>query len=204
MADLFPKSEAALQRDIDDLQLKVDGMAESVVATILSYDAFSESGVAKTAAGQSIQFVNWSGATLFENTQVFILTKDTKNYVVATQETVSGWASTQSVIKRPAVYAGSLAAFTLKKSDVGKLVLVTETTGEVQVAISRNVAFVPGQSVDFVRAGAAEVRFLAATTDPVPVTVVATPGFRLRAQWSVATVICIEPNKYLVVGDLKS
>jgi hypothetical protein len=199
MSDIFSGDNGSVERDIDELQAQMASVPSSQLATVTSYDGFSQSGSARTASGSIVQFKNWTGNTLFANTSVLLLTKDSVNYVVATEKTVSGWASVQTVMYRPT----NETIYLPTKSDVGKLVVTALTTGEVQVTVTHDLAMTPGQSIDFIRGSDAQVRFLAAGTPTQPVTLNATPGRRLQSQWSAATLICIAANTYVLVGDLK-
>jgi hypothetical protein len=90
--------------------------------------------------------------------------------------------------------------YTLSLSDAGKLVTLNASTGTINVVIppASSVAFATGTHVDMVRIGAAAVTVTGATG----VTVNATPGSKLRAQYSAGTAILYAGNTWLVVGDL--
>jgi hypothetical protein len=147
-----------------------------------------------------VQFKNWSGSELFKNAKVLIITKDFVNYVVGTEQTLSGWASTQTIVNRPT----SETVISLSSEYVGNLITINNTTGEVQIPVTHDLVLSPGQSIDFLRKGAAEVRFLAAGTPTQVVTLNSTPGLRMRSQWSACTLMCIGLNQYVVIGDLKA
>jgi hypothetical protein len=200
MSDIFGGDSGAVERDIDELQAQMAAVPASQLATVLSYDELSQSGSARTASGSIVQFKNWTGNPLIVNTRVFVLTKDAVNYVIATEETISGWASIQTVMYRPAAET----VVSLRSEDAGKLMITQRTTGEVQVPIPHDLSLRPGQSIDFIRGAAAEVRFLAAGIPGQLVYVNSTPGLRLQSQWSAATLICVAANTYVLVGDLKA
>lgn len=92
--------------------------------------------------------------------------------------------------------------YTLALSDAGKLVTLNASTGTINVVIppASSVAFATGTHVDLVRLGAAAVTVTGATG----VTVNATPGSKLRAQFSAGTAILYAANTWLVVGDVSS
>ena len=76
--------------------------------------------------------------------------------------------------------------------------LVTASnTGAITITIPASV-FTVGQSVNVVQLGAGQVSFAAGSG----ATVYSTPGLKLRAQYSIATVACIATNTFLLVGDL--
>ena len=199
MAELFNNDSAILKRDVDVLQDEVSRLPKSTTGTVLSYTSLIQTGFVRLADGSTVQFKNWSGSELLENSKVLLITKDSVNYVVGTEQTLSGWASTQTIVNRPAAET----VVSLRSEYVGNLITINNTTGEVQVPVTHDLVLSPGQSIDFLRKGGAEVRFLAAGTPTQIVTVSSTPGLRLRAQWSACTLMCIGLNQYVVIGDLK-
>jgi hypothetical protein len=91
------------------------------------------------------------------------------------------------------------SAYTLVLADSGKLVAVNSSTGvAVTVPANSSVAFSTGVHVDVARIGSGAVTVTGATG----VTVNATPGRNLRAQYSTATLIQYSGNTWLLVGDL--
>jgi hypothetical protein len=54
-----------------------------------------------------------------------------------------------------------------------------------------------GQRIDIIQLGAGQTTVVASA-----VTINATPGLKLRAQYSVATLICTAANVYLLAGDI--
>lgn len=183
-----------LRRDVDDLVVKSETAAGARVAVVVSYDSTSMSGSARASDGAVITFKNWLGGPLIVNTKVFILTKDAVNYVVATEETVSGWASTQSVVRLPV----ATTAYQFRADDVGKMIITTATAGTVTMTVGTGLSLAVGQSIDILRGANAEVQFANGGA-----TLHGTPGFRLRDAWSAATLLCVGANQYVVVGDLK-
>jgi hypothetical protein len=94
------------------------------------------------------------------------------------------------------VNAQTGTTYTLVASDANKLVTATNA-GAITVTIPAGV-FSVGQSINIVQLGAGQVTFQGDGTS----TVYSTPGVKLRAQYSIATVACIATNTFLLVGDL--
>lgn len=94
------------------------------------------------------------------------------------------------------VNAQTGTTYTLAIGDVNNLVTASNT-GAITVTIPASV-FTVGQSVNVVQLGAGQVSFAAGSG----ATVYSTPGLKLRAQYSIATVACIATNTFLLVGDL--
>ena len=95
------------------------------------------------------------------------------------------------------------ADYTLVLSDAGKLVtMTTGATGTLFLVLppASSVAFATGTHVDVARLGTGPVTITGATG----VTVNATPGKKLRAQFSAATCILYQGDTWLVAGDLSS
>jgi hypothetical protein len=108
---------------------------------------------------------------------------------------VGGFADAQAI-------NAQTASYTLALSDAGRLVTLNAAAGTISVTVPPNssVAFPTGTHVDVARLGNAAVRVTGATG----VTINATPGINLRAQYSAGTVILYAGNTWLLVGDLSS
>ena len=88
--------------------------------------------------------------------------------------------------------------YTLAASDRGGLVTLTNAAATT-LTVSTAVALAAGERVDLVQLGAGQVTVAASG-----VTVNATPGLKLRAQYSAATLLCISTGVYVLVGDLSA
>ena len=78
------------------------------------------------------------------------------------------------------------------------MVTLTSASG-VTVTVNSSLGLVAGESIDILQLGAGQVTIAASST-----TVNGTPGLKLRAQYSSATVYCTATNTYVVVGDLSA
>lgn len=83
-------------------------------------------------------------------------------------------------------------------SDAGKFVTVDTTSGAVTITINNSLALSPGQRIDFAWIGAASSVTFSASS----VTLNSTPGLKLRARYSAASLVCLASNTYLLIGDL--
>ena len=86
---------------------------------------------------------------------------------------------------------------TLAASDAWSFIQMSSSS-TLTVTISSATAMAVGDRVDIVRAGTGEVNFIQGSGAVIN----RTPGLKLRAQWSSASVICTAANTYLLVGDL--
>jgi hypothetical protein len=91
--------------------------------------------------------------------------------------------------------------YTLVIGDAGKFITVSAAgSSTVTIPLNSSVGFSLGTKIVIARIGAGAVAIAGA----VGVTVNATPGLNLRAQYSAATCIQISLNSWLVLGDLSS
>jgi hypothetical protein len=102
------------------------------------------------------------------------------------------WDTAQGIT----AYTGS-TNYTALNSDAGKVITVN-TSSSINVTINTSLALTAGQRIEIVRLGTGEITISASST-----TINATPGFRLRAQYSSATLLCLSSNNYVLIGDLK-
>lgn len=92
-------------------------------------------------------------------------------------------------------------AYTLALTDDGKFVEVNSTSSvTITVPTTAAVGFPSGSKITIIRINTGAV-VIAGDTG---VTVNATPGLNLRAQWSVATLICRGSNSWVLAGDISS
>jgi cytoskeletal protein CcmA (bactofilin family) len=90
-------------------------------------------------------------------------------------------------------------SYTLIISDLSKLILMNNTSPmTVTIPSESNVAFDNGDRIDVTRYGTGSLTFAAQPG----VTLKSTPGLKLRAQYSTATLTKLGTNEWLIVGDL--
>jgi hypothetical protein len=89
-------------------------------------------------------------------------------------------------------------SYTLLTADAGKLILMNKSTAQ-DVTVNGSLDLSVGQRIDVIQTGAGQVTFVASSA-----TVNATPGLKLRARYSAATVVCVGTDSYVVVGDLSA
>ena len=86
---------------------------------------------------------------------------------------------------------------TLVSTDLAKLI-VANSSSDMNITVSTSATFNDGDRVDLLRAGTGEVTIVGSG-----ITINGTPGYRLRAQWSSATLIRLNSTTWVAVGDLK-
>jgi len=87
-------------------------------------------------------------------------------------------------------------SYVIENTDLGKLI---EMSGGGTITITDSSSFPIGFSVDVVQTGSSQVTIAGTSFTPN-----ATPGLKLRAQWSSATLIKRALNSWVVLGDLSA
>jgi hypothetical protein len=93
----------------------------------------------------------------------------------------------------------NLATYSLVATDVDKIIQVTTTTGNtsnVQVPTNASVPFPVGTTINILQAGAGQV-IVTTAGDSVNTS----NGLKLRAQWSMATLVKIASTTWVLTGD---
>jgi hypothetical protein len=93
-------------------------------------------------------------------------------------------------------------SYTLQIGDDGDLLMLNNSTtaGNLLIPTDASLNFPIGTQINIVQAGTGLITVAAAT--PATTTVNATPGRKLRAQWSSAVIIKTAANTWLLMGDL--
>jgi hypothetical protein len=86
--------------------------------------------------------------------------------------------------------------YTAVSGDTNKLVTLNNASA-ITVTIPNGV-FTAGQQINFLQLGVGQVTFQGDGTS----TIVSNPGVKTRAQYSIATIVCIASNTFLLTGDI--
>jgi hypothetical protein len=87
----------------------------------------------------------------------------------------------------------------LALADSNDLIKATNSSSlTITVPANNTVSFPIKTEIHFVQYGVGQVSFSPAST----VTIRATPGLKTREQWSMATLIKIDTNEWVLTGDL--
>lgn len=97
------------------------------------------------------------------------------------------------------VVAAKTGAYTVQNGDQSKL-LQLNGTFIVSIPTDATFSFLVGTQINLLNIGTGTITIAAVT--PGTTTVNATPGLKLRTQWSSATLIKRAANTWVVVGDL--
>jgi hypothetical protein len=88
------------------------------------------------------------------------------------------------------------ASYTIQSTDLGKMI---EMSNGGTVTITDSSSFAVGFYVDILQSGSSQVTVAGTSFTPN-----ATPGLKLRNQWSSATLIKRALNSWVVLGDLSA
>jgi hypothetical protein len=114
---------------------------------------------------------------------------------------VTGTAVYHVATNTPTLNAGNTYKYILVLSDDGKLIEMNTTAGQsntLEVPPNGDHAFPVGTQITIVQTGVGQTTVSGGSG----VTVNATPGLKLRANWSAATLIKRSTNSWMLIGDL--
>jgi hypothetical protein len=74
-----------------------------------------------------------------------------------------------------------------------------DASSGVDITVNGSLDLSVGQRIDLLQLGTGQVTVVASIA-----TVNGTPGLKLRARYSAASVVCVATDSYVVVGDLAS
>ena len=177
----------------DDLDYFTTGVGAAITsASTSTFTNKTVSLASNTVTGTTAQF----------NTAL----SDNDFATIAGTETLTGKTLTSPTITTPVItfpvmsvaINAQTAAYTLTATDKSKMVIVTSaSTANVTVPPS---VFSQGDVVYISRSGAGTLSL----TQGAGVTITGTPGLALRAQASVAAILCTGTNTFIATGDLSA
>lgn len=99
------------------------------------------------------------------------------------------------------VTSAQTASYTLVLADAADIVEVSNASANnLTVPLNSSVAFPIGTQINILQTGAGQTTVVATSG----VTINATPGLKLRAQWSSATLIKRATDTWVLIGDLSA
>jgi hypothetical protein len=95
-------------------------------------------------------------------------------------------------------------AYYLVEADDGKLLMLDNSTTAATLYVGTDATcnFAIGTQITIVQKGAIAGQITVTATTPGTTTINATPGKKLRAQWSSATLVKTAANTWVLMGDL--
>jgi hypothetical protein len=124
-----------------------------------------------------------------------------QNSITASSATLNTITSVGPSDIRIPINAQTASAYTLVLSDVGKMVEMNNSSSNtVTVPPNSSEAIAVGSQITILQTGTGQTTIAAG----VGVTVNGSPGLKLRAQWTSATLIKRATNTWVAIGDLAS
>jgi hypothetical protein len=183
------------------------GSAWVQITTTASYSA-PTLGSQTIASGTT--YTNIAGLTINSTTipssKTLVVTTDNLSALAATTSAqfagvISDEIGTGNVILSDLATNAQTASYTLVLADKGKLVeMSVATANNLTVPLNSSVAYPTGTQINILQTGAGQTTVVATGG----VTINATPGLKLRAQWSSATLIKRATDTWVLVGDLSA
>jgi hypothetical protein len=184
-------------------------IAKTFTATVSQLDAIGDVTVPSPSSGE---YLKWNGSQ-WVNSNINLSSDTNGNYVqnlVAgsgisisnnSGEAATPTISVNSTISRSEVNVQTGTNYNLILSDLGKLITMDNSSPmTVTVPLDSSQAFTIGDKIDILRKGSGSLTI----TQEAGVTVNATPGKMLRSQWSSATLIKLDTNMWVAIGDLQA
>jgi hypothetical protein len=179
-------------------QSVVDAKGDLVVGT--AADTVGRLGVGTN--GQYLQADSTAGTGLVWSTVSGYSAPTLGSTVInsgATVTTIAGLTLTGPVINL--ITSAQTASYTLVLSDSSDLVEMSNASANnLTVPLNSSVAFAVGTQIHILQTGVGQTTVVATGG----VTINATPGLKLRAQWSSATLIKRATDTWVLVGDLSA
>jgi hypothetical protein len=167
-------------------------------------DDLSDVTITSAASGD---FLKWNGSA-WVNDPINLATDTTGDYVSSlvagsgiTITNNSGEGSTPTVELSDIATNQQTSSYTLVLSDKNKMVeMNVGSANNVTVPPNSSAAFPVGTQITVLQVGTGQTTVVAGSG----VTVNATPGLKLRAQWSSATLVKRATNTWVALGDLQA
>lgn len=185
---------------INDLQGQIENIDLS--AAIQKTDLVAKGDIISASANDtlSILSVGTNGQVLTANSATSNgLEWSTPEVTLANSATLTNKTLTSPVIN-VAFNQQTGTAYTLALSDNGKVLEVLNSSPITVSVPTNSTAFPVGAQITVIQTGTGQITF--AATTPATTTVNATPGLKLRAQWSSAVLIKRDTEQWVVLGDL--
>jgi hypothetical protein len=155
--------------------------------------------VKNLVAGTGINITNNSGEGATPNIEVSSIVVKTTDTAVVTETMLATGVARSGF--RSTLNAQTGTSYTLVLTDLAKLITLSNTSAiTLTVPLESSVAFSIGDRIDILQTNTGQVTI----TGAGGVTVNATPGLKLRARWSSATLIKLDTNSWVAIGDMQA
>ena len=182
----------------------------SVWVQIATTSTYSAPTLGSQSIASGTTYTNIDGLTINSTTiptsKTLVVTTDKLSALAATTSAelagvISDEIGTGNVILSDLATNAQTASYTLVLSDKGKLVEMSNASANnLTVPLNSSVAYPTGTQINILQTGAGQTTVVATGG----VTINASPGLKLRAQWSAATLIKRATDTWVLVGDLSA
>lgn len=141
--------------------------------------------------GKLLNLLNSSGASVFNVSPSGVLTFQ------------DGTTQNTSAVYNPnlTINAQTVTSYTLNATDAQKFVTFTNSSPITVTVASNATQNLPvGTQIQLAQLGTGQVTFVGASS-PNPVTILSDPGLKLRTQYSVATLVQLSVDTWILIGD---
>jgi hypothetical protein len=155
--------------------------------------------VKNLVAGTGINITNNSGEGATPNIEVSSIVVKTTDTAVVTETMLATGVARSGF--RSTLNAQTGTSYTLVLTDLAKLVTLSNTSAiTLTIPLESSVAFLIGDRIDILQTNTGQVTIVGAAG----VTVNATPGLKLRSRWSSATLVKLDTNSWVIIGDMQA
>ena len=188
-----------------EVQVTLTGTAESPVLNLtIPKGTTGDTGAGVPAGGTAGQLIaktesgaEWVAGVL--GTALTGMSLSTNSPVTTSDNVLQGIGKLQAQISALTTNAQT-DSYTLVLSDAGKLVEIGKATAAtLTIPTNATVAFPVGTKIDILQTGAGQV-----TVAGAGVTINATPGLKLSAQWAAATLVKRATDTWVLIGSLSA
>lgn len=175
-------------------QVQSTSLYSSIVAIKTTADGASGLVSSHNSASVNVHGLSGGAAVVGTTSTQTLTNKTLENPLISGSVTVTG-----NVIGHVDVYSKT-ANYTLLLPDDGSLIQMNVSSANtLTVPLNSSAAFPIGTQITIVQSGTGQTTITPAS---VGVTLNSTPGLKLRARWSTATLVKLDTDSWLVTGDL--
>jgi hypothetical protein len=187
--------------DPEFTDITVTGNVDFTGATVIGIDALPDqtgnNGKYLTTDGTDASWATVNATPALDDLTDVTLTSSTANDVVYYNGT--GWVNKYVASIPTLTNSQSGTTYTLVLGDAGKIVEINNASAiTLTVPTNAGVAYPVGTQITILQTGAGQIT----VTGPSGGTLNATPGTKLRAQWSSATLLKRATDTWVLIGDL--
>lgn len=203
LSDIVNVSPSPFPSVGDVLQWNGGSWSNSALTLVSALNDLSDVDAASPSNGQFLKYSSTAGAWIPDDVPTISSLDDIGN-VVASDPSVGDvlqFDGTQWVPSGTVTTNARTASYTIDVSDNNKLIeMGVGSANNLTVPPNSTAAFPIGSQINILQTGSGQTTVVAGSG----VTVNGTPGLKLRAQWSYATLIKRAENTWVLVGDISA